>query len=262
MLDRHSIFNFAALPPPGRVFADQAARSGWGNAAIMKGQNMATAVSPERLAILNGNGAEPHPVKATKGKKNPIVRVSIPAMNIKVFKVELEGISALICHNWDEKTRKMMLGKQMGEAQAAKEKKNPEACFKASLYPLPGGKGFGFPAVGFKSAAVDACSHVEGITKVEARGAFHVVEDLVPIQGTPTMRQDMVRVGMGSADIRFRGEFKTWKCTLTIRHNANVLTAEQIVNLLDTAGFAVGVGEWRPERNGSFGMFRVTKVLS
>ena len=195
-------------------------------------------------------------------KKAPASKVEIPAMNLKVFHVELEGTSSLICHNWDEKTRRQMLGKQMGEAQAAQEKKDPNLCFKNSLYPIPGEKNaFGFPAVGFKSAAVDACSHVAGITKVEARGAFHITQDLVPIDGVPTPRTDMVRIGMGTADVRIRGEFLTWKATLTIRHNASVLTAAQIVNLFDTAGFAVGIGEWRPEKNGSHGMFRVTRSI-
>jgi hypothetical protein len=54
----------------------------------------------------------------------------------------------------------------------------------------------------------------------------------------------MVRVGMGTADIRYRGEFKTWSATVTVRYNARVLSADQVVNLFNTAGFAVGVGEW------------------
>jgi hypothetical protein len=71
------------------------------------------------------------------------------------------------------------------------------------------------------------------------------------------MREDMVRVGMGSADLRYRGEFKEWKTTFSIRFNKNVLSIEQIVLLFNTAGFAIGVGEWRPEKNGSHGMFHV-----
>lgn len=144
----------------------------------------------------------------------------------------------------------------MKRAKQAKEAKSPEQDFAASLYPLESG-GYGFPAVAFKSCAVDACSHVEGITKVVARGVFHVVGELVPIDGIPTPREDMVRIGMGTADIRYRGEFKTWKATLRVRFNASVLSAEQIVHLFNVGGFSVGVGEWRPQRDGSFGMFHV-----
>jgi hypothetical protein len=67
----------------------------------------------------------------------------------------------------------------------------------------------------------------------------------------------MVRIAMGTADIRYRGEFKDWSCTLRLSYNANVLSPEQIVNLFNVAGYAIGVGEWRPARDGSFGRFRV-----
>jgi hypothetical protein len=150
-----------------------------------------------------------------------------------------------------------MLEKQMGEATAGREKKNPEADFESSLYPHPDG-GYGFPAIAFKAAAVSACTSLgKAITKVQARQAFHVQGELIKIEGIPTPREDMVRVGMGTADIRHRGEFKTWACELVIRYNARALTKEQIVNLFNVAGFAVGVGEWRPERDGQYGLFHV-----
>ncbi|KKL87021.1 hypothetical protein LCGC14_1938870, partial [marine sediment metagenome] len=127
-----------------------------------------------------------------------------------------------------------------------------------SLYPMPGKKNkYGFPAIAFKKAAVDACSHVDGLTKVLARGGFHVVGEMVEIKGKPRMREDMVRIAMGTADIRYRGEFPEWSCTLSIRHNPNVLSAEQIINLFNVAGFAVGIGEGRPQKDQSWGMFHV-----
>jgi hypothetical protein len=77
------------------------------------------------------------------------------------------------------------------------------------------------------------------------------------IEGHPDMREDMVRIGMGTADLRYRGEFKTWATTLHIRYNARAMSMEQIVNLFNIGGFACGVGEWRPGRDGSNGMFHV-----
>lgn len=182
--------------------------------------------------------------------------ITLPKLQIQHLRVRLIGDSPLICHRWADKAKKMMLDRQMKKAKIAKEAKNPEQDYQDSLYPHPDG-GYGFPAVGFKSAAVDACSHVDGITKVEARGAFHIVGDMVKVKGEPTPREDMVRVGMGTADIRYRGEFREWSCEVNVRYNSSVLSAEQIINLFNTAGFAIGVGEWRPEKNGSFGMFHV-----
>jgi hypothetical protein len=71
------------------------------------------------------------------------------------------------------------------------------------------------------------------------------------------MREDMVRVGMGTADIRYRPEFTEWSVKLPIKYNADAISLDQLVNLFTLAGFGVGVGEWRPERDGQYGMFHV-----
>jgi len=183
--------------------------------------------------------------------------VVLPPLRIETIRVTLIGDTPLIVHRWSEKAKKQMLDKQMKKASAGKEAKNPEQDFKDSLYVLPDGT-FGFPIIGFKAAAVTACTSIGGITKVAARQAFHVEGEFARIEGgDPTMREDMVRVGMGTADIRYRGEFKNWHTTITVKHNRNVFSAEQVLNLFQTAGFAVGVGEWRPEKDGQYGRFHV-----
>jgi hypothetical protein len=182
--------------------------------------------------------------------------LEMPAFDVRPMRITLIGETSLICHAWSAKAKKEMLAKQMKKAKQAKDAKDPERDVQESLYPFPGG-GYGFPSIAFKASAVDACSHISGITKVEARGAFHIDGDLVKINGDATPREDMVRIAMGTADIRFRGEFLKWRATLNIRHNAGVLSAEQISHLFQIAGFAIGIGEWRPQRDGMHGLFHV-----
>ena len=182
--------------------------------------------------------------------------ISLPKFDLRLMEVKLIGDAPLICHAWSHKKKIEMLNKQMKKAKQAKEAKDPEQDFRDSLYHHPDG-GYGFPSVAFKAAAVDACSHVDGITKVEARGAFHINGDLLPLEGEPSMREDMVRIGMGTADIRYRGQFTNWSVKIPIRFNAGVLSAEQIIHLFNIAGFGIGVGEWRPQRDGMFGLFHV-----
>ena len=194
-----------------------------------------------------------------RAKSEASTLVRVPKIDIQHMTLRLIGDSPLICHAWSEKAKRQMLEKQQGAARAAKERKDPHNDFMQSLYPIGDGK-YGFPAVAFKSAAVDACTHVEGLTKVAARGSFHIDAEMVEITGSePTMREDMVRIGMGTADIRYRGQFYPWSALLLIRFNAGALTGSQIAQLFDTAGFGVGVGEWRPQRDGSFGMFHVAR---
>ena len=184
------------------------------------------------------------------------VIVTLPRIKVATMTLGIVGDSTLICHKWSEKAKKEMLDKQMKKAKTAKAAKDPEADYRGSLYPHPDG-GYGFPSVAFKNAAVSACRFSDGVKMTVARGAFHIDGELVQIIGEPRPREDMVRVGMGTADIRYRGEFPEWEAKLTVSYNSSVFSPEQIMNLFNLAGFGVGVGEWRPEKNGQFGRFHV-----
>jgi hypothetical protein len=174
---------------------------------------------------------------------------------VETVHIEVVGTAPLICHRWSEKAKKQILDKQTRAASKAKQPKNPDKDFEDSLYPHPDG-GYGFPSVAFKAAAVRAGTYSD-MKMTFLRGAFHVTGELVKIQGDATMREDMVRLPSRVADIRHRGEFKDWSATIALQVNTSSLSVEQLANLFLIAGFAVGVGEWRPERNGQYGRFEV-----
>lgn len=183
--------------------------------------------------------------------------VELKKINIQRVEISLVGDSPLIVHAWSEKAKREMLEKQMKKAKVAKEAKNPERDYEQAFYRLPSGKP-GFPTIAFKSAAVSAGGRfADGLKMTELRGSFFIEGEMVEIHGEPNMREDMVRVGMGTADIRYRPEFKAWKVHIPIRYNADAISLEQLVNIFNLAGFGVGVGEWRPEKDGQFGMFHV-----
>jgi hypothetical protein len=185
------------------------------------------------------------------------VGIDLPKLSISRMDVTLVGDTPLIMHKWSEKAKKEMLDKQMKKAKPAKEAKDPDRDFEESIYRMADGHPC-FPVIAFKAAAVTACTSIGNITKVAARQAFHIDGEWALIKGSaPRKREDMVRVGMGTADIRYRGEFFPWYTTLTIAFNDRVMSAEQILNMLNTAGFGVGVGEWRPEKDGQYGRFHV-----
>ena len=188
--------------------------------------------------------------------------ISIPKPNFQTFDVNIVGTTSLICHNWSQKAKQEMLAKQQGK-KVPKTHKDPEADFRASLYEFDGDDGkshYGFPAVAFKNAAVRAAQQFD-IPMTTARQLFWVYgvdhSDFVTINGEPKMREDMVRLNGKTADIRYRGEFSPWSTVLRVKINAQVIAPETIFNLIAQAGFSVGVGEWRPERNGQYGCFEV-----
>jgi hypothetical protein len=194
---------------------------------------------------------------AATAKKDAVVEV--PDIDIVRVNVRIVGMSELVMHAWSEKAKKAMLDKQMGKAAQKREVKNPKEDYEQAFYRLPDGRPC-FPSVAFKAAIVSAARQVDGLPMTFLRGALHIDGEFVPIEGEPRMREDTVRVGNGTADLRYRPGFPTWSATLPIRLNRRALTIEQLLSLINQAGFSVGVGEFRPEKDGAWGMFRVENV--
>jgi hypothetical protein len=201
--------------------------------------------------------------------------VNIPEIQIKTATLRIEGTSPLIVHKFSEKARKEILDKCMQKAKSGKEPKNPVMEYMQSLHwltPMPeeyneeameaalaAGARFGFPATGLKQSAVSA-AYRAGLTKdkVSVYGAFHVVGgELIEIQGTPQMREDYAVINNGAPEIRYRAEFTEWAMEFDIRYNAAVYSLEQVITFFNFGGFAVGVGDWRIEKGGVFGTYKV-----
>lgn len=195
--------------------------------------------------------------------------VELVPLAIQTVEVPVIGDSPLIVHAWSEKARRMLLDNHMQKAKKGREAKVPFDDFAQTLYWMDGtpekatpadveAARFGFPCIGFKAAAVDACTSIAAMTKVGARQAFHIDGELVQILGgPPAMREDITRLNGTKPDVRFRGEFSPWAAVLRVKVNTSAMSVEQVLGLFDLAGFAVGVGEWRPARNGPYGRFHV-----
>lgn len=222
-------------------------------------------------------------------KKSTTVNINTPEFEVVKFKIV--GDTPLIVHAWDEKAKRMMLDKQMGKAAKTKhEIKVPTNDFINSLYwltqkpengiddadaqanfdaAIEAGAKFGFSLGGIKQSFITGASRGGlDVKMTELRGAFFLEGDteasnfdFAEIVGpAPIMREDMVKVGGMSktADIRYRGEFQKWEIPLKMRLNKNgKYSAEQLLNCVTMGGFVTGIGEWRPERDGQYGMFHL-----
>lgn len=203
------------------------------------------------------------------------VTVSIPDVKIEHHKIWLIGTSPLIVHAFPAKNRTAMLEKQMKIAKGGRDARDPLQEVEDARYRLPDGRD-GFPAVGFKACAVTACTSIADITKVAARQAFQVEglimnapgqlegsfvrTALVPIIAhEPMIREDVVRLSGPSraAEMRYRPEYWPWGVELQVRINPQVISVGQLGSMFQAAGHGVGVGDYRPERNGDCGMFEL-----
>lgn len=184
--------------------------------------------------------------------------------------VPIVGMSPLLVHRFSEKAKRIMLETTQGKKKQ-KQPKDPEQEFRDAAYRTADG-GYGFPSVGFKSCIVSAARFYPktAVTMTGLRQLIFIKGEigsddvaLTPIlpdgdvEGEwPTMREDAVRVGTGS-DLRYRPQFWPWRAELDVTYMAGSITRGSVLSLIEAAGAGVGVGDWRPEKSGDFGTFRV-----
>lgn len=187
----------------------------------------------------------------------------IQKINAETIQVPIVGTTPLIVHRFSEKAKRQMLDNMTGR-KGPKENKNPEADYLAAFYELKDGR-HGFPAVGIKQAMVSATRLFgKEVSMVLVRQTVFVHgepgvdnQPLVAVVGEPIMREDVVTVGRGGHDLRYRPMFPEWSADVQITYVKATFDRGSILTLLDAAGMGVGIGEWRPEKNGDFGQFQI-----
>lgn len=189
-------------------------------------------------------------------------QIKIDQIAIETLMVPIVGTAPLLVHRFSEKAKRQMLDAMQGR-KSPKVAKDPNAEFLAAFYELKDG-GYGFPAIAFKSATVGGARFYAGVTMTALkqflffRGAPSTDgQPLVPITGEPHMREDVVRVGRGGTDLRYRPEFPEWAAVLEVVYVRSALTRGSVLSLIDAGGLGIGVGEWRPEKGGGFGTYRI-----
>lgn len=194
-------------------------------------------------------------------------QIEISRIDVETLRVPVVGTSELIVHRMSEKEKRKMLDAMQGR-KSPKEPKNPEAEFEAARYRFTDG-GDGIPINAFKQATVGGARFYgrNQVTMVGLR-AFIFMRGEVGVDGIqlariegdvvePKMREDAVRVNRGGSDLRYRPSWPDWRAVLEVTYVKSALTRESVLSLIDAGGLGIGVGEWRPEKNGEFGTYRV-----
>jgi len=190
--------------------------------------------------------------------------ITLEEMQQSVLTTRIKGISALIEHKWSEKAIKMMEDKHAGVKVKNRDVRIPEKEFKDAAYVCEDGR-FGFPSGGLKKCLINAAHKDIGLEKTLLKKSLFILPDdtvnnLCAFESDePLMRQDIVKVGMGSTDLRYRPEFRNWSMIVRIEFDSQSLTLNTILSLVQRAGFGVGLGEMRPEKGGEYGRFEVDR---
>jgi hypothetical protein len=197
----------------------------------------------------------------------------------KHFALWIVGDTPLIVHAWSEKAKGKMLEKQVKAVRGGKDARDPQQDFVDSLYEMGDGT-YGFPSTGLKNCIMSVAHKDKGVAKTGVLAALWIDAEMVRVRparagaicdmpliriygAKPEMREDMVRVGQGlnkTSTLAYRGQFTVWGCKVTGRFNSDILTQEALGFLVEEAGMACGIGEWRIEKRGVFGSFHLASA--
>lgn len=196
--------------------------------------------------------------------------ITLEPMKLGEFSVTIIGTTPLIVHRFSEKAKAMLSSKKtegVGASRKMRELVDPEVEADAGSYLLEDGSQ-GLPLTALKKAIVGGAHKDLGLPKTVVQSSLFLFADgYEQRDGSPLIRinapsyrtrEDMVRVGNDASDVRWRREYPAgWTATVRIQFDSAKLNASNIVNLIERAGFGVGLCEWRPERGGEFGRFAV-----
>lgn len=197
-------------------------------------------------------------------KKSDSIVIPLPKRTTIKLKIRNSPGIPLVCNRKTKRAMDRIRNKQLMQGTVGKEKKDIQILFEESMHRVNGT--YGFPGSGIKNAIV-AAGPIGGITMTFLKKAgIYVIGDIVPFTkfSEPKMRdEDFLPVGRGGLDWRIRSQFDEWEMELTILFNANMISKEQIVNLVDLAGFHIGIGEGRPNSKRTagcgWGLFEVVR---
>lgn len=223
---------------------------------------------------------------AARKKAETKTNIELFALDMRTVPVRIVGDTPLIAHAWSEKAKREMLETQMQVTKTKKKEprrpfqdfvdaaywitEKPEADTDEELQAkfaeaVKNGAKWGFPVTAIKQAANSAAYRLKWYKSIaELRGVFFLQSEygeLAEIKGgVPKMREDMTKIGQGTADLRYRPMFENWSMELILKYNASAISLEQLLNNLNAGGQTCGIGEWRCERDGDFGMFHLEAI--
>ena len=182
----------------------------------------------------------------------------IKPISLNRFKVRIVGKTPLLMDKMPDETKMSILAKQTGKSMSIKKQRNIEQETKNAVHITSTGE-IGFPANGFKAGMIESTSFVGDMyfSKKLIRGIkiMNTIDGLVPIK---YKKQTVLEHTIG-ANTKYTPQFHEWSCELEILYDSNNVSAEDLVTLLNYAGFYYGIGIWSPrcKSGGEFGMYEV-----
>ena len=190
--------------------------------------------------------------------------LAVTAPKFFLVSIPIRGTVPLVINRFSQKAKLEMREKQQAGSTAKSKKTRAPKDFEAmgnEARHISTEGWDGFSAAAIRQACVSACRTV-GVVMTKAKLALYAEADgfdqkegtpLIRIDGTMKMIEHHVRLQTGVPDLRVRPHYFPWTSMLRIRFDSDMLTPDDVANLVLRVGLQVGIGEGRPDSKNSCG---------
>ena len=201
----------------------------------------------------------------TTKKETKPAGLTVERLKQSTIKLKIVGTGPLIYNSMSLKAMSTLFMGAAKKTAAQKRdiKHNPEEEFVDSCY-INGQDGahLSFPSTGIKRGMATSALETEGVTKASINRGIYVVGEHINIWGKPYMNMSVVRSSdiNRTPDIRTRAKLPRWCSEVTIRFISPTFTQNNITSLLTNAGTLCGLGDWRIEKGGPMGGYKLKET--
>lgn len=217
----------------------------------------------KKTATVKKAAKKPSATVAAPEEFAPAKLITLQPMRLVYVTLRLIGMGGpMIQHQWDEKAKTMLRDKLVqGIKTRERGLRKPEEEAEAAAYKTEDGR-YGILMKALKSAIISVAHKNQGIEKTLVRKALFYLgghNAVAPFENNLQYEigEDMVRVGNGATDMRWRPYFGEWSALVTFQVDRALLHVQDFVQLVELAGSRTGLCEMRPEKGGDCGRFRV-----
>ena len=203
----------------------------------------------------------------TKAKaKDDIEQVQIVELSRARILYHIIGETPLVMNSMSSKALRELLlprGRKTAIEKQSSLKHEPLQEYRASVYRARRGGDTALALLNtqFKAALCTAALDVPGAKKAQI-GRLTSIEggERIPLYGVPQIFCSVVRSAdmNKTPDVRTRAIVPRWACQVEVTYATPVLNATVISSLFATAGYTMGVGDWRPQKgSGTYGRWKI-----
>lgn len=170
---------------------------------------------------------------------------------IKSLNITVKGSTPILLHRFPL------------EPIEAIEKKTPAEQAEICAYREPASKELCFPAVNVQRALVKGAAYSKGkgrATLAKSAAACIMVGPEYLLFGVKHYSIDARAVVVPATKgrvVRYRPRMDAWQLSFAVEYDDALLRETEVRRIIDDAGLRVGIGDFRPEKGGSFGRFLV-----